>query len=235
LQQIDISDIIVLMKMPWFSRGGLESGPLPLITTTRDENAMRTLSSWVDVPPSADGVSTGRSTHKVLQTFGLLPSQFEGKKFLDIGCGLSKIYADLVRVDFPPAYGAVVDSHPSALEYQRKYNKGVDVRNASATKLPFADGEFDVVISNYSVPCWAQGPEEVRSAFEEATRVLGNGGILAVNPMDCFTTSGDTSLKAMVREELSNQERVFNNPDAWDRVHLPHRQGALLAQRRPLQ
>jgi len=191
---------------------------------------MRILSGWADVPPSKNG-STGRSTYKVLRAFGLVPNQFEGKRVLDIGCGLSSLYADLVSVDFPPAYGAVVDNHPNALEYQRKHNNGVDVRHASATKLPFVDGEFDIVISNYSMPCWAQGFEEVRSALEEATRVLGSGGILAVNPMYILTSFDDLSTQEMVDVELSNQEQLFDNLDVWNRVHIPHRQKVLLARR----
>jgi ubiquinone/menaquinone biosynthesis C-methylase UbiE len=100
-----------------------------------------------------------------------------GERVLDIGCGTGAL-------TFPAADSAGaanvagIDASPEMIEVARRKagKRGVDLqfRLAPAEDLPFADGEFDVVLSGFMLH---HLPEDVmRQAFAEALRVLKPGG-----------------------------------------------------------
>jgi SAM-dependent methyltransferase len=59
-------------------------------------------------------------------------------------------------------------------------SRPVEWREADATRLPFADGEFDAVVCQFGVMFF---PGKAK-AFSEARRVLGAGGVLLFNVWD---------------------------------------------------
>ena len=109
----------------------------------------------------------------------------EGKRVLDIGCGLGAYVANFRRFT-KEAYGMDVDA-PRLQEGRRR---GIDnLLLAAAEALPFAEGSFDVIVLNEVI-------EHVRddaATLREACRVLRPGGkvvIYAPNRLYPFETHG---------------------------------------------
>jgi SAM-dependent methyltransferase len=91
-----------------------------------------------------------------------------GKRLLEVGCGTGLVLARLA----PHAASAVgVDLSPGMLARARE--RGLDVREGSATALPFEAGSFDVVCS---FKVLAHVPD-IRRALLEVERVLTPSGV----------------------------------------------------------
>lgn len=91
-------------------------------------------------------------------------------RILDVGCGAGNMAHHLA------AYGQVVgvDPYPKPLEVARQ--RGLDVRQGSATDLPFASQSFDLVALLDTVEHVA----DETAVFAECRRVLRPGGKLLV-------------------------------------------------------
>lgn len=108
----------------------------------------------------------------------------EGKKILDVGCGVGT-YLKAFRQFTSDVYGVEVDSKRA--EEAHKITPNVSV--APAEKLPFDDATFDVVFSNEVL----EHVDDDRKAVEEAVRVLKPGGhfvVFAPNRLFPFETHG---------------------------------------------
>jgi len=99
-----------------------------------------------------------------------------GAKVLDVGCGTGVVAVTAAR------NGAVVDGidlTPELLDHAAENCRiaGVDVtlREGDVEELPFADGEFDFVLSQFA-HIFAPRPEV---AIAEMLRVLKPGGVIA--------------------------------------------------------
>lgn len=73
-----------------------------------------------------------------------------------------------------------LDIAPGMVELARRLHPGLDFRVAKAEALPFADGSFDAVVSNFVVPHLARHEHVVG----ELARVLAPGGALALTTWD---------------------------------------------------
>lgn len=101
-------------------------------------------------------------------------------RVLDLGCGLGNILIALAqRTAFEqPAIG--VDVSPVLIELGQRevHNAGldarIDLRVAPATRLPFGDGRFDVVLTSHVIK--HLDDEALSRALLEAARVLRLGG-----------------------------------------------------------
>jgi ubiquinone/menaquinone biosynthesis C-methylase UbiE len=92
----------------------------------------------------------------------------EDKKVLEIGCGTG-IILDRISKSAKDAWG--VDLSSGMLKKAKE--KGLNVKQANATKLPFEDDSFDVV---YSVKVLAHIPE-IKKVISEVHRVLRDDGV----------------------------------------------------------
>jgi SAM-dependent methyltransferase len=96
---------------------------------------------------------------------------------LDAGCGTGGLILRM-REAWPGWRFSGIDFMPLACELARKRcGPDVDIREASITALPFADGSFDAVVSA-DVVCQVENPEV---AVAEFFRVLRPGGVVAIN------------------------------------------------------
>ena len=96
-----------------------------------------------------------------------------GRKTLEIGCGEGRTSRDL------RARGhdlVATDASPTLVEHARRADPQGRYQVADATRLPFADGEFDLVVA-YMV---LMDVEEMPAAVREAARVLEPGGRFAI-------------------------------------------------------
>jgi ubiquinone/menaquinone biosynthesis C-methylase UbiE len=113
----------------------------------------------------------GRGYHQMIDDLELrlaLP-RARGRAALEVGCGTGLI---LERVAKVASRAQGIDLSPGMLEKARE--RGLDVREASATELPFDDAQFDLA---YSFKVLAHVPD-IRKALREMSRVTKPGGTI---------------------------------------------------------
>jgi len=91
----------------------------------------------------------------------------QGREVLEVGCGTGLI---LSRLSAVAARAEGIDLSPGMLEKARA--RGLNVREASATELPFAESSFDLVVS---FKVLAHVPD-IHRALAEMARVCRPGG-----------------------------------------------------------
>ena len=128
----------------------------------------------------------------------------EGARILEIGCGTGALCRALKRW-YPPAEVVGLDRDDAFIDYARERNTGETYRKGDATALPFADGSFDVTISNT-----VSEHVEPSGFFGEQRRVLRDGGV-------CLLLSARRGIQhpaACVREESAFETEIWARVDA---------------------
>jgi ubiquinone/menaquinone biosynthesis C-methylase UbiE len=97
-----------------------------------------------------------------------------GMRVLDVGCGTGALTEELVRRVGAGAVSAV-DPSASFVRAMRDHLPGVDVREASAERLPFEDGTFDAALAQLVVHFLA----DPVAGITEMRRVTRPGGAVA--------------------------------------------------------
>ena len=108
---------------------------------------------------------------------------------LDVGCGPGALTAELVSRT-GASNVAAVDPSASFVEAARARHPGVDVRQASAEKLPFDDDAFDAALAQLVVHFMT---EPVRG-IGEMGRVVRPGGVVAACVWDHAGANGPLAL-----------------------------------------
>jgi SAM-dependent methyltransferase len=98
-----------------------------------------------------------------------------GQRVLDVGCGPGALTGELVRRVGGDAVTAVDPSEPFVAAAKAR-NPTVNVRRASAERLPFDDGVFDAALAQLVVHFMADPVAGLR----EMARVTRPGGVVAV-------------------------------------------------------
>ena len=116
------------------------------------------------------GRRVSRHAARLLEWAGARP----GQRYLDVGCGTGAAAVHLATTYRLDVTG--VDADPAQIRLARSESAGLaDIRflTGDATRLPFPDGEFDIVATNkvtHHVPRW-------EDALAEMRRVLAPGGV----------------------------------------------------------
>lgn len=134
----------------------------------------------------------------------------EGARILEIGCGTGALCRALKRW-YPSAEVVGLDRDDAFIDYARERSTGETYRKGDATALPFADGSFDVTISNT-----VSEHVEPSGFFGEQRRVLRDGGV-------CLLLSARRGIQhpaACVREESAFETEI------WERVDADFRRAA---------
>jgi SAM-dependent methyltransferase len=116
----------------------------------------------------------GRYSALLAPPFADFAGVASGQRVLDVGCGPGALTSELVeRVGASRV--AAADPSEQFVAAARERHPGVDVRQAAAEELPFADGEFDAALAQLVVHFMA---DPVRGLAEMA-RVTRAGGVVA--------------------------------------------------------
>jgi SAM-dependent methyltransferase len=106
---------------------------------------------------------------------GMFPDDVDGLPSVELGCGTGYISAWLARRG---ARVIGIDNSSEQLRTARRLQQEFDlwfpILQADAERLPFADGSFDLAISEYGASIWADPYRWI----PEASRVLRPGGRL---------------------------------------------------------
>ncbi|WP_327680329.1 methyltransferase domain-containing protein [Kitasatospora sp. NBC_00458] len=118
----------------------------------------------------------------------LQPELRPGQAVLDIGCGPGTITAELAELVGPGGRVVAVDTSAEVLEAAARHAAGRGVGNvvfevADVHRLPYADGEFDVVHAHQVL----QHVTDPVGALREMRRVTAEGGVVAVRDVDYAT------------------------------------------------
>jgi SAM-dependent methyltransferase len=130
-----------------------------------------------------------------------------GRRALDVGCGPGALTGELVARLGKDAVAAVDPSEPFVAA-ARERHPGVDVRQASAEQLPYADGDFDAALAQLVVHFL---PDPV-AGLREMARVTRPGGVVAACVWDYAGGQGPPSMLWRAALEL--------DPDVEDESHL---------------
>ncbi|MGZ8708576.1 MAG: class I SAM-dependent methyltransferase, partial [Gaiellaceae bacterium] len=115
----------------------------------------------------------GRFSEPLAVRFVALAQVRPGQRALDVGCGPGALTSELVQRLGASAVVAVDPSEPFVVAARERHPE-VDVHQAAAEELPFADGEFDAALAQLVVHFMA---DPVRGLAEMA-RVTRAGGVV---------------------------------------------------------
>jgi arsenite methyltransferase len=128
-----------------------------------------------------------------------------GEQALDIGCGPGFVVEELARAVGPEGKVFALDNSESAIVMARQRCAAlanVEFQRADATRLPYPDAHFDLVISTQVY----EFIPEIQTALSELHRVLRPGGRAAIIDTDWHT----------ILWHSRNPERMARVLKAWD-------------------
>jgi SAM-dependent methyltransferase len=132
-----------------------------------------------DVAAESYGRFMGRYSEPLSDSFLEAAALHPGHRVLDVGCGPGALTARLVDL-LGRECVAGVDPSMSFVEAARVRLPGVDIRQAAAEGLPYADGSFDAALAQLVVHFM----EDPVLGLREMGRVTRPGGVVAANVWD---------------------------------------------------
>jgi SAM-dependent methyltransferase len=159
----------------------------------------------------------GRYSRPLAEQFVDLVGVRRGDRVLDVGCGPGVLTAPLLERCGPGSVAAV-DPSTSFVAAARERFPDLDVREATAEALPFADGAFDAALAQLVVHFMTDPVAGLR----EMGRVTRIGGVVAASVWDNAGSTGP--LEAFWRAA----EAV--DPSAHDEGRLPGSRDGHLAE-----
>lgn len=142
-----------------------------------------------DVAADAYDRFMGRYSTLLSPQLADLAGVHRGQRALDVGCGPGVLTAELVA-RLGAGSVAAVDPSESFVAAARVRHPGVDVRRASAERLPFPDRSFDAALAQLVVHFMA----DPVAGLAEMARVTRRGGVVAASVWDHAGGQGPLSL-----------------------------------------
>jgi len=132
-----------------------------------------------------------------------------GNKVLDVACGTGVLAREALRCVQPGGAVTGLDRNEVMLTVARRVAPVIDWRAGRAEALPFPDGSFDAVVSQFGLMFF----EERSGAVKEMWRVLKPGGRLAIAVWDALEHSPGYAdmvalLKRLFGEKIANELRA---------------------------
>ncbi len=144
-----------------------------------------------------------------LEAVGLDWEDLEGKQVLDIGAGLGEFGEKAKEKDVNVTS---LEAKPELWEEEGEPSKETPYVQGDASRLPFQDNSFDVVISRAAPPVISQSKEEVKEVVQEAERVLSEGGEFHFGPAgldaEIFSEEELNAEAGGNFQELNTEQRV---------------------------
>jgi SAM-dependent methyltransferase len=150
-----------------------------------------------DVAADAYDRFMGRYSRLLAPPLADLAGVQAGQQVLDVGCGPGALTSELVARLGPGAVTAVDPSEPFVAAVHVRH-PGVDVRQASAERLPFPDAVFDAVMAQLVVHFMS----DPVGGLAEMRRVTRHDGVLAACVWDHAGGGGPLSLFWQAAREL---------------------------------
>lgn len=105
----------------------------------------------------------------------------EGQRVLEVACGTGVLARTVAQRVGPKGAVSALDINPAMLAVARHRGPHtIDWREGAAEALPYGEGEFDVVVSQFGLMLFP----DPSAALREMMRVLAPGGQLAVAVLD---------------------------------------------------
>lgn len=146
---------------------------------------------------------------RILERAGTGP----GNRVLDVGCGTGILARTALQRVMPGGTVTGVDPNPGMLGVARR-TPGIEWRQGAAEDLPFADGAFDTVVSQFALMFF----DDRARAVTEMRRVLVGGGCVAVATWaDLDRTPGYAAMVDLLDD-------LFGS-DAGDALRAPYNLG----------
>lgn len=99
-----------------------------------------------------------------------------GQRVLDVGCRTGCLAREAWRKVSPRGHVVGVDANLAMITVASKVAPEIEWKVAMAHQLPFDDGSFDAVVSQFSLPYF----KDRSAALLDMKRVLKNGGSMAI-------------------------------------------------------
>lgn len=160
-----------------------------------------------DVPADAYDRFMGRYSRLLAPQLADLAGVTAGQRALDVGCGPGSLTGELVSRLGPGAVAAVDPSEPFVAAASSRF-PDVDVRRATAERLPFSDESFDVSLAQLVVHFMS----DAVAGLAEMARVTRRGGVVAACVWDHAGGKGPLGLFWDAARELE--------PGVHDESHL---------------
>jgi SAM-dependent methyltransferase len=137
---------------------------------------------------------------RVVDAAGVAP----GHRVLDVACGTGVLAREVHSRVTASGTGAVVglDPAPGMLEVARRREPAIEWHAGVAEDLPFPDGSFDVVVSQFGLMFF---PDRA-GALREMRRVLKPGGAIAVAVWDSLDNTPAYAAEVALLERLAGNE-----------------------------
>lgn len=103
-----------------------------------------------------------------------------GKRVLDVACGTGVLAREAYKRVGPTGHVAGIDRTAGMIALAKQLTPEVEWREGTAESLPFADGSFDAVVSQFGLMFFNDKIQAIR----EMLRVLTSGGRVAVAVWD---------------------------------------------------
>jgi SAM-dependent methyltransferase len=127
-----------------------------------------------------------------------------GDRVLDVGCGTGVVARQAAQRVGPEDRVVGLDLNPRMLAVARRIAPEIEWRQGDAGQLPFEDGAFDVVVSQFAAMFF---PDPVL-ALREMWRVLGPRGRLAVAVCGPLADAAGYRALAAVAKQVCSPEVV---------------------------